>query len=423
MPSFRGQIAVEKVEYVTTPLHADSCYNGVEGWYSLNNISSPFQEVTLGTWNVSNDVSNVSREDMCDNEDLVVLIRHKGDYMDHNAHCKILLGTLYYTIPSLNIMLSDTINSSCGANSIGRLWRKTQIPNTNENLNKMCSGQDAEGKKHYYCLRKIWCSLCRVKKSIQVYRYGPYDIYDRKFSLITDNDGSLFLKGESSTVKRINNTWVLASNLHDETVTKENAVLPIGRGAWKNSFSALSTNITFSLCPIGDFCCDDGDCVSEYGARCNGITECNDRSDEAHCSFIERDPGYIQGQMPFKKVVRKKESRETLLLNYFISINYVSDIFSSNGKMTIDFFMYTYWHDNRLTFWNLHLKKLLPHNEIWTPDFSFTTSAEAGLDLKPSITEQDLYGINLEVVDTTAFIPEHMIGPHMGKMTMKEISG
>lgn len=215
------------------------------------------------------------------------------------------------------------------------------------------------------CVLQLSCSLCVVPRAT-IYRLYGHDgtLFDYTFYLETGADGQpAFIGSGGSRLERAGNGWRLTSVLHSRRwMLAEAAALPVGRRRWTEG--GVQMLLALTVCHSGQFSCDDGQCVAQT-ARCDDITDCSDRSDEAECSVVVRPEGYD----PYYPPPPRPGETPPLDLPYHIDVYYLSDVTTEEGRAGMDVGVTLSWYDSRLRFLNLKpdIKNYFPCELVWTP--------------------------------------------------------
>ena len=113
--------------------------------------------------------------------------------------------------------------------------------------------------------------------------------------------------------------------------------------------------------------------------RCDGVTNCEDNSDELQCSVLQIDSSYNRflsppASWPFK-----------LRVNVSVQIHSVDNFDPIAGSFVTQFTLYLKWYDGRLRFNNLKAKpKTIDPKEflqIWFPYFKFDNTRTKEISL------------------------------------------
>ena len=120
-----------------------------------------------------------------------------------------------------------------------------------------------------------------------------------------------------------------------------------------------------------EFTCFDGSCVS-LDERCEGKTDCQDRSDEEDCKTLVTFNGYNKLFAP-----PPLQNQSKLLIDISINIDKIIDIHENEGFFTAKMTLFRKWRNSQLTYQNLKrnpIKNKMSTDDIeriWKPYFVF----------------------------------------------------
>ena len=423
-PSFLGKIAVDSIQLLDneTSRIADNC-----GYYSTNDEFSSNDEIAIkyeSCLPFKAGVFPVTEMDvLCETKNLSVLLQYDGNYVVHEKACSSLRGTITSRLEQ-DQNLKKSISQFCsGKDQDGHVWLKTMHEHRALSLTDTCQALFSNlTVTTVYCLKTLGCSLCDIPVGMTIYRYGSSDIFDREFTVIVDGNNSMTLNGTTSRVERAyKNGWQMSSSIHDQVAYAINIVVPFGRADWK--FNYKNETVTLSSCPNNEFCCNIGQCLTEENARCDGLVQCDDGSDESQCNVIEKASGYMPKQPPLTKKFFQKGVKKVFTILYQLAVHYVSPIYSNSGLITIDLDLALTWTDPRLSYWNLHGRhSVLNSDQLWIPDIIFSAGADASQSIKPIFIKDNFYLDSLMNMEPVQQLKDPYMGNHVKSLDFLRIN-
>ncbi|XP_059081195.1 uncharacterized protein LOC131879020 [Tigriopus californicus] len=148
----------------------------------------------------------------------------------------------------------------------------------------------------------------------------------------------------------IQREWRIQSMIFPEeffSLKSSDYQFPFGRRIWTVGGAhicslATGSNITltFARCNSSQFTCDDGRCI-ELAQKCDGTTDCRDKSDELNCKIIQPDDTYI------KQIVPVSSGGQTQI-QIQVSIHSIRNVEPMESKITFHFSAAFTWSDSRL---------------------------------------------------------------------------
>ena len=98
-------------------------------------------------------------------------------------------------------------------------------------------------------------------------------------------------------------------------------------------------------------------CLNKKDNQCDGVSDCDDNSDEFECTLLEKNMGYKKSLPPASKT-EKSTKLEVKISVDIIQTEEIDEILSSVG---FQYIMQLVWYDNRVRFKNLKKEML---NEV-----------------------------------------------------------
>ena len=185
--------------------------------------------------------------------------------------------------------------------------------------------------------------------------------------------------------------WIWATS----SAPRETALLGTHDWIIHNDSRACSTELDFhsklalTACSEAEFTCNDGICI-DMTNRCDGRTDCDDKSDELDCKIVAAENAYNKGMNPSPK--NRSEKAKIIVsvkIKAILSINEIDQSFHVSYKLT------SKWKDPRLTYHNLKKNSnlnVLTEDEqslIWTPTLVLvnTKATETVIQDKQTLTK------------------------------------
>ena len=392
LPCFLGEITALSLGFSDKIMTHDMCVGGNE--IKANFTAEP-KFASYSEENVSNKNMQGLRE-VCDEPKYSVLLTFPGTYFEHGEVCKAFYGGLQYSIASF----PDFINGNTMAQCDGPAWFLSWF--SFDQRNSSCYVGYINGTHTIsYCNRKLRCSICIFPQTLLINLFGPIKHFDSTFKVMTDGKGNLTFNGTHSQMYRKNGSWTLKSHISEAILTNKESLVPLGRKNWTVENCSDCPNqqveLAFSLCMQQEFCCSDGQCITQQNARCDGVVQCKDGSDELLCDHVVEDIGYQKQQMPSSEMIINGQTTEAFHAAYSLNIKHISDISSSNGKFTLDFEMTVRWKDGRLTLKNVNSNSFTADN-IWKPEFEYYATHSEGDAVLP---ESQVYTLSAQLIGQT----------------------
>ena len=418
IPSFTGEIVIMEYRFSPNPLDINKCDGGEI--HREANATDNLVEISFSTFKIESYRILQGLADLCKVPTTSILLNFDGTYDAHDQTCEILYGGLQHSISSPPDFWENS-SSQCGESDGPLLWVNTPPTMNSEDLNATCFMMYKNMKTSLTSCHMVFnCSICVTYQNMEVFLFGLVQFLDRRYTVQSDSSGNLMFSGSHSKMVKENEIWMLKSNVSQNILIYDKSMLPLGRKEWKavNCSDCYDKHVTltFSLCLQDEFCCSNGQCITGQGARCNGIVQCSDASDEFNCTHIVEDQGYQRKQIPSEKEIHGKELAEVFHLGYAFNMKYISDIFSIDGKLSLDFEMSARWSDHRLTLKNLNSNGILDA-DIWQPEFMYFATVSDGDAIAPHSEERTL---SANTIDSRTLAP-NFNDSYMGKSVKNPI--
>ena len=132
-------------------------------------------------------------------------------------------------------------------------------------------------------------------------------------------------------------------------------------------------------CALDEYTCLDGTCVNMDDV-CDGISDCNDKSDELNCQSIRFDATYTKNLPPLS--LEAKRNGKKLPVHIEMTILSVFELNEIQSWMKLQLVLQVKWIDRRLKFANLKegkQKNKLSYEQkkkLWIPSLMFANNKE-----------------------------------------------
>ena len=345
---------------------------------------------------------NYTVENQCKDLYVLLLIESNVNYEKQFYNCKSILGRLPTKMEGK--IFKDTIFGIYQKAKPLSLWVEGGRLGADDLIMQcpVISGKKQLISGSIPCILDIQESICIAMMYTHYYLYGKINKFGRNYILLRNNS-RMYLNGDSkSIIYQSENNWIISSGMHEETGILINQNLPFGRKYW--NFKHERFLLTVTHCKSNQFACSDGTCISSK-FRCSGKVECADSSDEEHCAIIQHGHGYMKNLHP-----PPINDEKHFYMKYKTNIYNIADISTSDGVAVVDIRIIIWWHDSRLTFWNLHGSQSINCEDIWSPFMSMADDETSGFQLK---FETYRHSCMIKSVNTSSKLIK--ADPYMGK--------
>ena len=407
--SFKGEMADIQIGISNNTVKMEKCARP-ELRFEPN-----FTNIQLKLVVVNNNIETSSEgfADVCNVPLTSILLNFYGTFSAHMKVCQILYGKFHNYHSSLPNFWKNSI-SQCGQDDKPVMWVESSWNSSSESLDVMCNTIYKNNTlERTYCHMNVNCSICVTYQNLEILLFGEIKHFDREYKVQSDRWGNLMLIGSNSKMVKENGVWVLKSLVHQDVLINKKSLLPLGRNNWTrhNCLGCIpnEVSLTFSACLPNEFCCSNGQCITGQKARCNGVVQCNDASDELNCVNILKDQGYQIKQIPSVREINDGNAVLKFRLAYTLNVKFVSEIFTTDGILSIDFEVRIRWTDYRLTLKNLRSNYAMDA-DIWEPKFSFYATLSDGDAIAPASEESTLYAKPIQPRNSTLSFDDSYMG-------------
>ena len=248
-----------------------------------------------------------------------------------------------------------------------------------------------EGKfKRDQCNTKT-CPVCYINDWPSVLKLRGVKKVDNLDSFYYLLNHTHILGSSKSRLVLGNEKWNMQRRNGEILGWTEKANLPLGKHEWDLLGSRTNMSLQDAVEEPGNFCCDDGGCISSE-LVCDNRKHCEDNSDEQKCPKLFMNTNYDPSSPP-ETIINDGISTQYEKSDIFTEIQIldVTDISQVTGTFTVFIHLEMSWFDSNLKFVYLkndQYKNLINESivsDIWTPKFDF-----AFLDTKETIFQSIL---------------------------------
>ena len=187
----------------------------------------------------------------------------------------------------------------------------------------------------FYTTRQLQEDADNVFLNGQKHSRIDYDHAGQKW-VLTDAESSVVAEARASSEE----SYVLGK--HEWIITGD---------VYKcHSGETYKTFLKLSGCDIGEFTCNDGQCVS-MEERCNQLSDCRDKSDEADCKLVILEIAYNKKVPPI--VAKGRAKFDPVQVNISISLLKIVSMEEVQHKIDLQFEIVLKWKENRAKYHNL----------------------------------------------------------------------
>ena len=219
---------------------------------------------------------------------------------------------------------------------------------------------------------------------------------------------AIILQGNMHTKIEYNDSsslWILTDARYKLTAVSRasKASYVLGKHQWTVTGDVLECNESYTTflkmsgCSIGEFTCNDGQCVT-MGQRCNQIANCRDKSDERGCMLLVLEEGYNDKVPPIVPTGGDEFNQTTVGIS--ISLLKIVSMEEVQHKIDLQFEITLEWTENRANYHNLKGESSLNAltdeeiSQLWLPYVVY-----ANTDMKDAV-QLGLDGVKTTIVIT-----------------------
>ena len=316
-------------------------------------------------------ISEMNRDELCKvNNNLTKFIAFptKMQFDQSLKYCVNLGGQIAVAwdidnIQAMKKSREDTDNDDCTESFFSGFWNKGGWRDANNGVHLTwdnwseikssyndCAIVDEKLKfKKYPCQSEL-CPIC-------LFSNWPSELQLRGMSLKqTDTlDTGYYLMNSShligksrSTLRNINNIWALSTIDGEVVFSKNGREMPLGINNWTKGAIDVRLMLHKSILQPGQFCCDDGSCISS-DLVCDSVLNCQDDSDERGCHKVILSKNYNKDNPPRPKDL-KKVTDHYFSIKTRIEIPEIINVNQERGEMSIFVKLTFIWFDDNLKF-------------------------------------------------------------------------
>ena len=187
-------------------------------------------------------------------------------------------------------------------------------------------------------------------------------LIDQTYIARNDPDtGFLFFYGSYKTIVSFDGKkWKMLTAFYNTSALTEAKpdTFILGKHSWSisgdseecHSGKPYTTELKLTGCAVGDFTCDDGQCVKMV-ERCNQVPDCRDKSDENGCQLIVFENNYNKNIPPIGRTAGGSSVPAEVSIS--ITLKKVVEIEEVDHSIHLQFQINMQWKENRVKYQNL----------------------------------------------------------------------